>query len=310
MGTDFFIRRYPLIIMAAVFAAILWVYVTLRGDYQAIVSVDLSITNIPTGFAIKSPVPPTVQVRINTTGWHLAMLRWRGTPRVEIDGGGAGRDRIIDIGKILPGAMALPPDVQVLDVNPERILVETEPVSTKKVVIEPRTDLRLRPGYIQVGVITSTPDSVVISGARSVLADIHSVRTRTVVESDVFSPMQVTAVLEDSFDVPITLSTTSASLSWDVEPFAEKTFRRIPIELTEVPTNRTVVLLPSMVDVTLRGGVSQLARITDQEITASVQYRTILADTTGVIQPAIVSPAWTTVVAVKPERIQYVIRKH
>jgi hypothetical protein len=52
-----------------------------------------------------------------------------------------------------------------------------------------------------------------------------------------------------------------------------------------------------------------LALVQADEITASIHYRSILLDTSGSVRPEITIPNGLTLVASKPDRIEYVTRK-
>ncbi len=295
--------------IAAFFAAILWLFVTLRLEYQEKIQLPLQVVNVRSGFAVKSPLPNSITLRINASGWRLAMMRWMKETPFVLDGSALDRGTTIELEKLISRMITLPADVQVLDINPDLLHIEIEQKITKKIPVLPDLDLKLRDGYITVGNITAVPDSVEVTGARSVVEEFRDVTTQKIIMKDVYLPIHITAVLQDTFEVPLTFSDHHVDLAYDVQPYAEKVLNRIPIELTEVPSNRTVILLPSVVDITVRGGVSQLALLTESEIAASIQYRAILADTTGVIKPVLSTPSWAEVVAVKPDRIQYVIRR-
>ena len=89
----------------------------------------------------------------------------------------------------------------------------------------------------------------------------------------------------------------------------EKEFTNIEIKVPETPEDKEVLLIPQSVSIQLKGGVNQLANIDVSKIIAKIDYRKILADSTGSLTPVFEIPPGCTVISVKPETIQYVIKK-
>jgi hypothetical protein len=98
-------------------------------------------------------------------------------------------------------------------------------------------------------------------------------------------------------------------LRMDVQWFAEKTLADLPVEVTDVPPHRDIVFVPPRVDLVVRGGVQQLSRLGRADVRLRVEYAALLSDTTGLVVPLVMSPPEIQVVARRPERLQYIIRK-
>ena len=70
-----------------------------------------------------------------------------------------------------------------------------------------------------------------------------------------------------------------------------------------------MLLIPQNLNIRLKGGVNQLSSIEQASIKAQINYSSILADTTGSLKPYFDIPDGCTIISVKPETIQYVIKK-
>jgi hypothetical protein len=68
------------------------------------------------------------------------------------------------------------------------------------------------------------------------------------------------------------------------------------------------MLIPPRIEVVVRGGIDQLTIIEQMDFRAHIDFRAILADTSGSMEPQITSPEGVQVVARRPERIQYIVR--
>jgi hypothetical protein len=95
----------------------------------------------------------------------------------------------------------------------------------------------------------------------------------------------------------------------DVEHFAEKTFTGIPVNTLGVPSNREIIFVPPKMNIIVRGGIEQLAKLTNDDFLLTVDYNTIVRDSSGVIVPALNSPQMVQVISKVPEQFQFVIRK-
>jgi hypothetical protein len=96
---------------------------------------------------------------------------------------------------------------------------------------------------------------------------------------------------------------------FDVQPIAEKTIDNIPVEVNQIPGTRNVVLIPPTVSIIIRSGVNAVAPLTEKDFYAFVDYKSILLDTSGFVQPIILGPENIKIVNQQPEKIQYVVRK-
>ena len=115
--------------------------------------------------------------------------------------------------------------------------------------------------------------------------------------------------VSDSLSNILWFSQNEINLKVEIEPTAEKVFSNIEITVSELPDDKEVLLIPQAVTIQLKGGVNQLANTDPAKIFAQIDFRKILADSTGSLTPVFEIPPGCTVISVKPETIQYVIKK-
>lgn len=101
----------------------------------------------------------------------------------------------------------------------------------------------------------------------------------------------------------------TVELTIDVQRIVEKSFEGIKIEIVDLPSDRNIVLIPNTLECNLRGGINILGKINNSQISAKVNYRDIVYDTTGSIKPEIIYPENTQLFFTRPEHINYVIKK-
>lgn len=302
-------NRFPIIIATTLFAVLLWLSVNMSYDYQVVVSIPLVVENLPLNTAIATPFPKSVQVRLRGSGWHSAALMLSADPRCIIDAGALGsHKRSFALSDVLD-RVTMPIGIQPVDMKPESVYFSFDSYAQKRVPVLLNAATEFRSGYGQVGETVITPDSVTIGGAVSLLATIRGWPTTRTAITDLKSPVDVELPLADSASNYLRLSPPAVHVKIDVQQFAEKTMAGLPVETRDVPQNKEVILIPPRIDLIVRGGVEQLSTLGNDRFSVSVEYGSIVNDSTGYTDPIVVSPKGVQLVMKKPERMQFIIRK-
>ncbi|MBP1691424.1 MAG: hypothetical protein H6Q32_776 [Bacteroidetes bacterium] len=302
-------RRLLIIITTALIGVFLWLSVNLREQYQLVVAAPFSVDEVPEGMAIRTPVPRTIQLRFRGDGWRLAGLLLGPDLSVTIPLSSLPQgSRTITVNEIIE-RISLSPGVQLVDVKPETVAVWLDHLSTKRVPVVPEFTVSFKEGYGQVGAVMLSPDSITVSGAETVLERIASWKTASTSFEELKAPVEAMVPLALSVGPMVRSSPSSVRVRINVEPFAEKVFSGLPVEIRRLPPNRDVIFIPPKMEIVARGGIRQLASLLPVDFELSVPYERILADTTGSIEPEIVPPSGIQVVTRRPEKLQYIVRK-
>jgi hypothetical protein len=320
-------RTYHIFAAAAVFGALVWLSVVLREQYQISVSVPLTVGGIPRGWAIRTPLPRTVELRYRGNGWRLLFLAlgpkvqlnlpYAGTPPPvatdtdsipETRSPSRGTQRTVTLYDLADRA-ASRPGVQLVGVTPDSLFLELDRYEEKRVPVKLDLGLAFREGYGQVGSPLIVPDSVTIGGAATVLRDIISWPTVSENIDNVRMPIETELALAGSPLYDLTLSLSHVQVSINVQAFAEKTLAGLTVSIMNSPSDREVILIPPKIEIVARAGIKQLSTLTPNEFRVSVDYEQILRDSSGVINPVVSSPSGIQVVSRRPERLQYIVRR-
>ena len=302
-------RRLLIIITTALIGVFLWLSVNLREQYQLVVAAPFSVDEVPEGMAIRTPVPRTIQLRFRGDGWRLAGLLLGPDLSVTIPLSSLPQgSRTITVNEIIE-RISISPGVQLVDVKPETVAVWLDHLSTKRVPVVPEFTVSFKEGYGQVGAVMLSPDSITVSGAETVLERIASWKTASTSFEELKAPVETMVPLALSVGPMVRSSPSSVRVRINVEPFAEKVFSGLPVEIRRLPPNRDVIFIPPKMEIVARGGIRQLASLLPVDFELSVPYERILADTTGSIEPEIVPPSGIQVVTRRPEKLQYIVRK-
>lgn len=273
------------------------------------VGIQVKIEHLDEDQAIAVPLPSTVYVKIQGTGWQVLSTSISPSLIFTIDFYNFHKRGMITTSKELKEHSNLPIGIEIIKAFPEKIELQLEEKITRSIPIRPILEINYREGFGMVGNYTVEPESVTLTGARSLVNTFKEWKTTPIHLSDVNTPVSVTGGLEDSLHFEIERSSNSARIQFDVQPIAERTIEEIPIEIIQVPNNKHIVLIPPKISIIIRSGVNSIAGLTEKDFHVFVDYRTILLDTSGTIRPTVNGPDKVKIVLQRPELIQYVIRK-
>ena len=302
-------RRLHIVFATTLLGVFLWLSVNLREQYQITIEAPLTIDGIPEGMAVRTPVPACLQLRFRGDGWRLATLLIGSVPHLHIPLSSLDPENpSISLNDVLD-RIALARGVQLIDINPDTVSVVLDRKGEKTVAVIPDVTLSFRDGYGQVGPMIVSPESITVYGATTVLGQISAWHTAAVRFDDLKNPLEEDVLMAKSSDHLLDCSPVSVKIRVNIQPFAEKVFSGLPVEIRALPPNRDVILIPPKVEIVARGGIRQLAGVLPVDFQVSVDYTNILNDTTGFIDPTVTSPSGVQVVAQRPERLQYIVRK-
>lgn len=292
-----------------IFAFLVWVSVNLGNQFTISIAVPVKVENLRSNQAIAIPLPTTVHIGIQGTGWQL--LNTLLTPNLyyTIDFKTLSRKSLLLTSRELNDRVNLSKEIRVIDSSPETLIVQLDEKVSKKIPVVPIVKAMFREGFGIVGKVKPTPDSIVIIGARSLLENIDVWNTQTIFLHDINAPVDVNIQLADSLQFEIVRPISNVNVSFDVQPIAEKTINDIAVEILQAPESRKVVLIPPKVSIIVRSGVNSVANLSAKDFYAFIDYKSILLDTSGLMLANIVGPENVKIVQINPEKIQYVVRK-
>ncbi len=301
--------HYSVIIVSFLFAFFLWLSINLSNEFQINLAVPLRIDNLDSAKALANHIPASLTVRVRGTGWKLLNTLLTPALQYTLDVGAIRWRKLFSANNNLNERLNLAEGVKVIEVIPDSILIVIDDRTHKCVPLSAQIDVSFREGFGKVGPVVITPDSVVIVGAKSALAAVTQWSTQPVLVKECKSGVNETVSLHDAYLSEIGVYPSTAVVRFDVQPIAEKKILNIPVRVNQLPPNRQVVLIPPKIDIVIRSGAQYVAGVSDKDITAYVDYRSLLLDTSGTVQPTIVCPENITVVQRTPDILQYVIRK-
>ncbi|MDI6400600.1 hypothetical protein QLX67_01240 [Balneolaceae bacterium ANBcel3] len=262
-------------------AIALWILVNMNREYTVFIEVPLNVTEVDEEMAFSRKPPESIRVGLNGTGWNLIPL-YRNPPEVTI----SVDQKRVNVADIIESHLASHTELVIFKISPQEVVVEMEPRVSKKVPVMPDLDIRLPSRHEILGGIRITPDSVTVTGARSVIDSIYYWPTSGArVEQgqgsvNLMVPLEVPHTIMDS-------SHDEVRVSFYVTEFTEGE-ARIPIRIRNVPANERIRLEPSFVTLRYDVSVDYYEEVQQgMPFEAFVEYNSIQADTTGRVVPIV-----------------------
>ncbi|HEY8133313.1 MAG TPA: CdaR family protein [Thermoanaerobaculia bacterium] len=189
--------NWSLKILSVFLAITLWLVVSAPRREPAserAFAAPLSLVRMPRDLVITTQVPDTVSVRLRGRGSDLRSLSSQNLEvTLDLSSAQAGDVTIT----LLPRAINVPPEIEVVSIDPNRVHFRVEPVRQKIVPIRPFL-VGQATGYA-VGDVTLTPDHARVSGPTSQIRNLSEVATERIImtgRTDTFT--QNVAVVSDS----------------------------------------------------------------------------------------------------------------
>lgn len=301
--------RYHILLASFLLSAVLWLSLNLNQTYEIQKTVPVKI-NVNKPLAVSGNIPLNLEVKFRGIGWDLIRLFTSLNLEFTYEINTKTKEQFVVLTKdYLVNNLLMSKDLQIISVYPETLHVKVESYEEKYVKLHPKLTINCKEGYQVVGNPELNPDSIKIGGAIDILRGMDYFNTRHIIFDNVNAGIFRKIFISDTLSNILNFSQQEIDLKVYIEPTAEKLFNNIEIKITELPADKEVLLIPQTIDVQLKGGVNQLAKIESSGIIPKIDYRKILADSTGSLKPEFVIPAGSSVISVKPETIQYVIKK-
>lgn len=265
----------------ALFLAIfLWFWVKMGREYTVRLPMKVEVGTLPSDLALRHEVPDEIQVSLSGEGWEL--LSWAVNPAtlsLSVE------EETVVLADQVRQQIAPLYQLTLNDVEPTALLLDLEPVTTKKLPIsgEPVLDYRARFG--PVSELRFTPDSVEVTGGESRVQTLTSWPIRDLTIGDISGSIRRQISLQMSPGLEIVPDI--VTLSQEVAEFTEGEVR-IPIQTRRLPLNLKIEFTPAFITIRYLIPIEQYDEIQDRELfEAIVTGEMLFNDSSGFITPQV-----------------------
>ncbi|HEX9655092.1 MAG TPA: CdaR family protein [bacterium] len=269
------LRDYKLKLVALVFAIFIWFFVVTESSYEYVVEMPILTTNIQDGKVILNKFPAIAKVKIKGSGKGLIALGLGGDTSVRLDLSDVEKSRTFVLGP--KNVFIARPLGIVADevITPDSITLVLDDKLTKRLPVQAKMRPLTSPGYTIVGGVQLAPDSVDVTGPKSLVAPMDRVFTQEQELSDLKMDVRKIIPLAPPASDKIELSASQVEMYINVQKLLEITVHGVQIEVRNAPANLVVSVIPSTLDVVLEGGGDLLTNVSRDDIIAYIDYNRV-----------------------------------
>ncbi len=264
-------------------SSLLWFVFSLQKTYSLSLDLPTAIVNLPPDRALTELPPGRVRVRVRGEGVSLFQLYYN-RPVVPID---VARD-FVNLDTATPD---LPENLTLEGVTPRSYTPRVDERITRKVPIRLRANVTVPPTHELVEPPHAVPDSVLVSGAASIVGALEYWPTFPFERKDLTDSLAVRIPLVDTLADIVDRDIGRTLLVSVSKEFTGAT-RELEVILEGAPsTDKLVTLEPTTITVKYRVLLSDFKESLDaKDFFATVHYEDIRSDTTGRVKPRLYLP--------------------
>lgn len=251
-------RNFGIKVLSIGLAALLWGVVAGQHEAERSLRVPLEYRNIPPELELLGEPASLVDVRVRGSSGSLGELRGADLVAVlDLRTARPGR-RLFHL---LPGDIAVPAGVKVLQATPSTLSLTFEASSTRTVPVVPDIDGEPAPGFI-VGRVTAVPPTVDVIGPISAVQQITEATTEPVDVTGATSSVRDTVTIGLPDTIARLRNPQSGTVTIEILPAPVERVLKAPVGIRGLAAGRRATIQPTQVTVTVRGAGPAVSSLT------------------------------------------------
>jgi hypothetical protein len=293
-----------------------WLLMALSKEYTITVSFPVSYSNFPKDKLIAGRLPASIDLELHSNGFNILIYKirqQRETIRIDIRDARPlyGKDHFFilcndQIDKI---TSQFDPDIRVLQVKPDTILVDFSKKSSKKVPVKLNLDIRFEELYQQADSALIDPPLVQISGPAELLSKVDHVETVPVSLQNISTPLSLKLDIAKNAEFrQLEYEPSSVHATINVTKFTEAVLE-LPVEVENLPRGYSLKTFPDRVNVRYQVAFDDYGKINALDFKAIVDYSKIEPGSNKLKIQLTKVPSEVRAVKLSTEKVEYIISK-
>jgi YbbR domain-containing protein len=164
-------------------------------------------------------------------------------------------------------------DIQFISiVQPDSIHIALDDNAERPVPVRINVSIKPAPGFIQVGRLIHSPENIELKGPKTVVIPVETISTKWQEFKGLTSDLNVTVELDIDFPRTVEISHKIINIQADIQSIGERIITEIPVQLLNEKEGLKVYTNPSVVSLTVKGGVDYIAGVDASDITVSIDF--------------------------------------
>ncbi|PIE86326.1 MAG: hypothetical protein CSA05_01190 [Bacteroidia bacterium] len=311
-------NRVIIFLFFLLISTIFWFLNALGKEYTTNIVFPVVYENFPENKILVSELPDEISLKVSSFGFTiLKETQTFGSSPITIDVGAIALNRKekLDSTKyyVLSNTMIrdieqqFSSDFKILEISPDSLYFQFEEIFSKKIPVKNNINLKFEKQYVQKGKIQISPDSIIISGAASLIETIDSILTKPKTIENVNARITKKIALQEIEGT--ILSDQEVVVDIPVERYTEEKFR-LPIQVTNLPDSLRLKLFPSYVNVSYLVAFNDYEVIDKKAFKAIVDYDNLQQKQNNKLRVKIVNfPENIISYSWYPRSVEYIIEK-
>jgi len=251
-------RNFGIKVLSIGLAALLWGLVAGQHEAERSLRVPLEYRNIPAELELLGEPASLVDVRVRGSSGVLGELRGADLVAVlDLRTARPGR-RLFHL---LPGDIAVPTGVKVLQATPSTLSLTFEASSVRTVPVVPDIDGEPAQGFV-VGRVTTVPPTVEVMGPVSAVQQITEATTEPVDVTGATGSVRDTVTIGLPDTIARLRNPQSGTVTIEIAPAPVERVLQVPVKIRGLASGRRATLRPTLVTTTVKGAGSAVSGLT------------------------------------------------
>jgi hypothetical protein len=293
--------------ISTVLALVLWLFVNLNREYLLEVDVMVNVQSLPEDLALVEAIPEKTQVKVRGEGWQLFSL-YNNPAKLDLV---LENDNELDFQFLLSSEIKQYAALTVTEVIPAKYKPELGIKTTKMVPVIADIELTYEQQFYPIKALDVSPDSILVTGASSLLDDIDFVRTIPTTLRNINKDLKLRVGL--AIPPLLEVNETIVALTLDVEEFTEAEIE-VNVDILNKPLGTVLSLTPSTISIRYDVPIKDFKKLQGiVPFAARVDYNDLDTDASGYILPTVTKfPGNATIVYKdhQPKRLRYFVNRN
>lgn len=310
-------QRLVIFIFFLIVSTVIWYLSKLNHEYSTSLNYPVRYESLPKGKVLVGEPPRKIQLKVKAFGYTLLKCKLGAAlSPIELDlnkhlsysyEGTKVKQFVLTYRLRNSVVKQLGNEILLEGIEPDTLVIELTDMASKKVQVKPNVEFNFEQQYMQSGFLDLDPDSITISGPKSIIDTINEVFTKEVklkkLNQKVSKKISLVPVNQVSF------SKRSVVLSLPVEKYTEITVK-VPVISNNHPDSLKLLFIPKAVDVKCNVVLSKYFTLTPTMFKAEVDYTQISSSLSKKLKVKLVTvPSFVNLVDYSPKYVEYIIEE-